>query len=176
VNPPAPLISAPELARWRKDFLREAGPLVMTNGCFDLLHAGHVQYLTEARALGGFLLVAVNDDASVRSLKGPGRPVNTVADRCAVLSALKAVDAVTIFSGERLTPIIHVVRPDIYVKGGDYTPETLDPGEAAALREVGARIEILSLVPGQSTTATLARLTPAASVENGDTPPPQSPN
>jgi rfaE bifunctional protein nucleotidyltransferase chain/domain len=154
----APIIKHSELSAWRAALPRTSGPLVLTNGCFDLLHSGHVHYLTEARNLGGCLLVAVNDDDSVRALKGNGRPVNSAADRCAVLAALRAVDAVTIFSGKRMTSVIHEVRPDIYVKGGDYTPETLDAGEGAALREVGARIEILSLVPGKSTTNTLARL------------------
>ena len=155
----APLIPFQDLSEWRdRHFPSGRAPLVLTNGCFDILHPGHVQYLCEARNLGGFLLVAVNSDESVRALKGPGRPVNTEQDRCAVLAGLRSVDAVTIFSEKRVTSVIRALRPDIYVKGGDYTPETLDPDEAGALREVGTRIEILSLVPGKSTTATIRRM------------------
>lgn len=154
------ILAVEELAAWREG-LREAGRrLVLTNGCFDLLHAGHVTYLQEARHLGDALLVAVNSDESVRALKGPSRPINNAGDRCVVLAALRAVDAVTVFTTPRVTSIISLVRPDIYAKGGDYTPETLDPDEAAALRDCGADIQILSLVPGKSTTATLQKLRP----------------
>lgn len=155
---PAPVLERAALRDWREGFPRERGPLVLTNGCFDLLHTGHVTYLMQARRLGGFLLVAVNGDASVRALKGEGRPVNSAADRCAVLAALRCVDAVVVFEEERATGVIEEVRPDIYVKGGDYTPETLHPAEASALRQVGARVEIVSLVPGRSTTLTLQRM------------------
>ena len=131
--------------------------LVLTNGCFDLLHTGHVRYLEEARRCGDALLVAVNSDASVRQLKGPSRPVNTQLDRAEVLAALRCVDHVTIFTGKRVTEVIRLLRPAVYAKGGDYTPETLDPEEKAALDEVGAEIRILQLVPGRSTTAILEK-------------------
>lgn len=131
--------------------------LVLTNGCFDLLHTGHVRYLEEARRCGDALLVAVNSDASVRQLKGPSRPVNTELDRAEVLAALRCVDHVTIFTGKRVTEVIRLLRPAVYAKGGDYTPETLDPEEKAALDEVGAEIRILQLVPGRSTTAILEK-------------------
>ena len=131
--------------------------LVLTNGCFDLLHTGHVRYLNQARELGDALLVAVNSDQSVRELKGPERPLNGSEDRSEVLAALRCVDHVTVFEGKRVSDVIRKLRPAIYAKGGDYTLETLDPGERAALEEVGAEIQLLSLVPGRSTTSLLER-------------------
>jgi len=160
--PPIPygkILGANALAA-ESERLRASGrKLVFTNGCFDLLHAGHVRYLGQARALGDALTVAVNSDASVRGLKGPSRPVNPAGDRAEVLSALRAVDFVTVFDEPRATGLILRIRPSIYVKGGDYTPETLDPEERAALLECRAEIVILPLVPGRSTTAILQRST-----------------
>lgn len=138
--------------------LGEAGKsLVFTNGCFDILHVGHVRYLQQARALGDALIVAVNGDASVRALKGPTRPINNEFDRAEVLAGLECVNFVLLFHTDRVTDIIREIRPHVYAKGGDYTISTLDPGERAALEEAGTRIEILPLVPGRSTTATLAK-------------------
>ncbi len=151
------ILTPDAFARWAADFKTSGRRFVLTNGCFDLLHAGHVDYLERAAALGDALAVAVNSDASVRSLKGPTRPLNPEADRARVLSALRAIEVVSIFADLRLTDVIHATRPDVYAKGGDYTLDTLDPGELAALRAVGARIEILPLVPGRSTTTILAR-------------------
>jgi len=131
--------------------------LVLTNGCFDLLHTGHVRYLQQARKLGDALIVAVNSDTSVKELKGPTRPINCERDRAEVLAALRCVDHVTIFHGMRVTDVIRTLRPAIYAKGGDYTLETLHPGERAALEEVGATISLLALVPGRSTTSVLER-------------------
>ncbi len=146
-----------ELAAIRDQMEREGRRLVFTNGCFDLLHAGHVRYLQQARALGDALLVALNGDESVRALKGPTRPINTESDRAEVLAALACVDHVAIFHTERVTEIVRVIRPHIYAKGGDYTVASLDPGERSALEGAGAEIRILPLVPGRSTTATLAK-------------------
>ena len=109
--------------------------VVATNGCFDLLHVGHLRYLTEARALGDFLWVGLNGDASVRELKGPGRPLVPEADRAELLAAWRVVDAVTIFPDVRATAFLRAVQPDVYVKGGDYTVASLNAEEAAALRE-----------------------------------------
>lgn len=151
------LLTAEALAEAR-DALAAAGRrLVFTNGCFDLLHVGHTRYLAAARALGDALAVAVNGDASVRALKGAGRPINGEEDRAEVLAALGCVDYVTIFHTERISELAGTVRPHVYAKGGDYTIETLDRDEVTALRTAGSRIEILPLVPGRSTTATLAR-------------------
>jgi len=147
-----------DLAGVAERFRASGKRLVFTNGCFDLLHVGHVRYLQAARALGDALLVAVNGDASVRALKGPSRPINCEADRAEVLAALGCVDYVTVFHTERVTELVRTVRPQVYAKGGDYTVESLNPEERNALKEVGAEIRILPLVPGKSTTATLGRM------------------
>ena len=139
--------------------LRDAGrKLVLTNGCFDLLHLGHVRYLQAARALGDALAVAINGDDSVRNLKGDGRPLNPEDDRAEVVAALECVDHVVIFPEVRATRLLEQVRPSIYVKGGDYTPETLHPEERAALEKIGAEIRILPFEPGYSTSALLEKL------------------
>jgi rfaE bifunctional protein nucleotidyltransferase chain/domain len=154
---PASKILTPDaIARIRDELDARGGKLVFTNGCFDLLHVGHVRYLEAARALGDALVVAVNSDASVRALKGPTRPVNREDDRAEVLAGLACVDYVTLFSEERCTGLLQQLRPHRYAKGGDYTPESLHPEERAALEAVGAEVCILPLVPGRSTTAILA--------------------
>lgn len=159
MNPPE-LKSPAELAAIRDTFAARGQRLVFTNGVFDLLHVGHVRYLQAARALGDALLVAVNGDASVRALKGPTRPINSEEDRAEVLAALGCVDFVTIFHPERVTELIRVIRPQVYAKGGDYTVESLNPEERAALEAAGAEIRILQLVPGKSTTAMIERSKP----------------
>jgi rfaE bifunctional protein nucleotidyltransferase chain/domain len=153
-----PKLQTPEqLAAWRDTLAAEGRRLVFTNGCFDLLHVGHVRYLQAARALGDALLVAVNGDASVRALKGPTRPINSEQDRAEVLGALGCVDALTLFHSERVTELVRVIRPQVYAKGGDYTVDSLDPGERNALQAVGAEIRILPLVPGKSTTSIIEK-------------------
>ena len=139
--------------------LREQGrKLVLTNGCFDLLHVGHVRYLQAARALGDALAVAINGDGSVRLLKGAGRPLNTESDRAEIVAALECVDYAVLFPEERVTRLIEAVRPSIYVKGGDYTPASLHPEEHAALEKIGAEIRILPFVPGHSTSGLIERM------------------
>jgi D-glycero-beta-D-manno-heptose 1-phosphate adenylyltransferase len=152
------ILSLQELARRAEEIRRKKRKLVLTNGCFDLLHVGHVRYLKQARALGDFLAVAVNGDASVRALKGQGRPITPEADRAEVLAALASVDFVTIFHQQRAAEVIAAVQPAIYVKGGDYTSERLNSEELAALKRVGAEIKIVPLVPGKSTSGLLQRL------------------
>jgi rfaE bifunctional protein nucleotidyltransferase chain/domain len=151
------LMTDVELAAMRARLDAAGERLVFTNGCFDLLHVGHVRYLQAARELGNALVVAVNGDTSVTALKGPGRPINPENERAEVLAALVCVDFVTIFHSERVTELINVIRPHIYVKGGDYTVESLNQQEVAALQRVGSDIRILPLVPGKSTTATIER-------------------
>ncbi len=148
-----------EQAAAQRQVLKTAGKrVVATNGCFDLLHVGHVRYLQQARALGDFLWIGLNDDASVQELKGPGRPLNTAQDRAEILLELKCVDAVTIFSGARATEFLRSTAPDIYVKGGDYTPETLNPEERAVLDGAGSKIQIIPFVPGKSTSGLIEKM------------------
>jgi len=132
-------------------------PLVLTNGVFDILHRGHVTYLARARALGASLVVAVNADASVRALgKGEDRPINAEADRAAILAALACVDLVTIFTETVPLPVLEIVRPEIYVKGGDYDVEATP--EARLARTWGARAVAIAFEHQRSTTALLARV------------------
>lgn len=138
--------------------VRRGKLVVLTNGVFDLLHVGHVAYLEKARSLGSLLVVAVNGDASVRALKGPSRPLNPAKARARVLTSLRAVDYATIFSGTRATQVIRALAPDVYVKGGDYTPATLNPDERKALEDVGAKIVIVPFVKGFSTTKTIKKM------------------
>jgi rfaE bifunctional protein nucleotidyltransferase chain/domain len=147
-----------KLPDWRAA-LRAAGKkLVVTNGCFDILHLGHVSYLESARNLGDALLVGVNGDGSARQLKGPGRPVNGEADRAAVLAALASVDGVCIFQEKRAATFLASAQPDVYVKGGDYTLDTLDQDERRAVESAGGKITIIPFIPGKSTTALLDKI------------------
>ncbi|MFB9237059.1 D-glycero-beta-D-manno-heptose 1-phosphate adenylyltransferase [Plantactinospora siamensis] len=139
------------------DAHRTAGrTIVFTNGCFDVLHRGHVGYLQQARALGDVLIVAVNSDDSVRRLKGSDRPVNPIEDRAAVLTALGCVDHVVVFEEDSPGALIEVVRPDVYVKGGDYPPELVP--EAPLVRELGGEVRTLGYVPDRSTSAIIDRI------------------
>jgi D-glycero-beta-D-manno-heptose 1-phosphate adenylyltransferase len=152
------IIAWDKLPEWRA--ARRAGgrKLVVTNGCFDILHPGHVTYLENARNLGDVLLVGLNSDAATRQLKGPGRPVNAEADRAAVLAALASVDGVCIFAEKTATRFLAAAQPDIYVKGGDYTLETLSQEERRAVEQAGGKIVIVPFVPGKSTTALLEKI------------------
>jgi rfaE bifunctional protein nucleotidyltransferase chain/domain len=146
------------LPEWRARLRAVGQRLVVTNGCFDLLHLGHVSYLEAARRHGDALLVGVNSDAAVRTLKGPGRPINSEDDRAGVVAALQAVDAVCIFPAVRADGFLKAAQPDIYVKGGDYSLATLNQEERAVVEAAGGRIVIIPFVPGKSTTALLERM------------------
>jgi rfaE bifunctional protein nucleotidyltransferase chain/domain len=146
------------LPKWREQIRASGKKLVVTNGCFDLLHLGHVTYLETARNLGDALLVGINGDAAVRELKGKGRPVNSEADRAAILAALESVSAVCIFPEKTMTGFLAATRPDIYVKGGDYTLETLNQDERRVVESAGGKIVIVRPVPGKSTTALLKKI------------------
>src|ERR1700739_2716057 len=136
---------------------RLAHPIVLTNGVFDLLHRGHVTYLARARALGASLVVAVNSDASVRLLgKGADRPINPASDRAAILAALESVTLVTIFDEQVPLAVLQIVRPEIYVKGGDYSIEST--AEAQLARTWNAQVSAIPFEHDRSTTALLHRL------------------
>lgn len=142
-----------------RERVRSAGQrLVFTNGCFDLLHPGHLRFLARCRALGDLLWVGLNGDQSVRTLKGPGRPVMPEAERAYHLASLRAVDLVTIFPTTRVTGLLESIRPDIYAKAADYSWDTLDEAEKAVLIETGAKVEFLSYESGFSTTGLVASI------------------
>jgi len=145
--------------------------LVVTNGCFDLIHAGHVAYLAAARALGDALLVGLNADATVRTLKGPGRPLTGQADRAAVLLALRSVDAVVIFEEPTAGPLLEELRPPIYAKGGDYAAVIGGHGiplpEEPVVRGYGGVIHLLPYLDGCSTSALIERIRRGRAAEGG---------
>lgn len=146
------------LSDWRKAFRASGKQLVVTNGCFDILHPGHVTYLEAARNLGDGLLVGINGDEAARQLKGPSRPVNSQDDRATVLAALESVSAVCIFLEKAATRFLERAQPDVYAKGGDYTPDTLNQEERRAVEAAGGKIRIIPFVPGKSTTAILEKI------------------
>ena len=152
------LIAWDQLPAWRASLRASNQRLVVTNGCFDVLHLGHVTYLEAARNLGAALLVGVNSDAAVRELKGSSRPVNSEHDRAAVLAALGSVAGVCLFAERTAARFLALAQPDIYAKGGDYTLETLNQEERQVVENAGGKIVVLPLVPGKSTTALLKKI------------------
>jgi D-beta-D-heptose 7-phosphate kinase/D-beta-D-heptose 1-phosphate adenosyltransferase len=145
------LVDLPELVALVAEAKARGERIVLTNGCFDILHAGHVSYLEEAKSCGDRLIVAVNDDASVKRLKGSNRPLNSLEDRMAVLAGLAAVDWVVPFSEDTPAELIQQVLPDVLVKGGDYKAEQIAGG--AAVLANGGEVRVLGFKPGRSTTA-----------------------
>lgn len=136
---------------------RQAGErLVFTNGCFDILHVGHIRYLQEARELGDYLVVAINSDDSVRRLKGYPRPFVTQDERAEMLAALESVDYVTIYHELTAEAVVQLLRPEIYVKGGDYRPDSIP--EAPVVRAYGGQVVTVTLVQGRSTTRLVERV------------------
>ncbi|MBM7083645.1 D-glycero-beta-D-manno-heptose 1-phosphate adenylyltransferase [Micromonospora humidisoli] len=168
------LVGTGELDAIVADHRRAGRSVVFTNGCFDVLHPGHVRYLEQARALGDLLVVAVNSDSSVRRLKGADRPVNPVEDRIALLAALSCVDHVVVFEEDSPADLIEAVRPDVYVKGGDYPPEMVP--EAPLVRRLGGQVRTLGYVPDRSTSAIIDRIRAQAASSLGTaTDPPAGP-
>ena len=150
------LIERKNAAQFCEDLRRQGKKIVFTNGCFDIIHAGHVRYLTAAKNFGDILIVGLNTDESVRRLKGESRPINNQDDRAEVLLGLKAVDHVIFFGEATAEDLIAEVQPDIYVKGGDYTLETLP--EAKIVQSYGGRVELVNLVAGKSTTNIIGKI------------------
>lgn len=130
--------------------------VVLTNGCFDILHAGHVRYLSSARAVGDCLVLGLNSDASVRRLKGPSRPINNELDRAEVIGALRSVDYVVIFDETTAEALVKDVQPDYYAKGGDYSLDSLP--EAKAVAECGGKVVFLPFVEGKSSTKIIQKI------------------
>jgi rfaE bifunctional protein nucleotidyltransferase chain/domain len=155
-NLPNRVLNRQDLARVAAELRGQGKRIVATNGCFDILHAGHVRYLERARELGDVLIIGLNSDDSVRKLKGPNRPINNAQDRAEVLSSLRCVDYVSVFAEDTAAEFLRACKPQIYAKGGDYSPETLP--ETPVIKECGGEIVILDLVPGKSTTSTISRI------------------
>ena len=153
------IISMDVLVDWRTALRTTGQKLAATNGCFDILHAGHVNYLAAARAQADALVVGLNSDASVRKLKGENRPIQNESDRATVLAALEAVDGVCIFEENRATSFLEIAQPDIYVKGGDYTVDDLPDEERTVVKKHGGDIIVIGHVPGQSSTDLAEKIT-----------------
>ncbi len=145
-----------ELNRTVEEIKKSGRRLVSTNGCFDILHVGHVRFLNAARALGDVLIVGVNTDASVRKLKGPARPINNENDRAEILANLNSVDFVCLFDEDTPVEFLQIVQPDVHAKGGDY--KTTDLAETPIVESFGGRMEIIDLVPGKSTTCIVDKI------------------
>lgn len=150
------LIAQKDLNDILNNLRAEEKTIVATNGCFDILHVGHVRYLKKAKELGDVLIVALNSDNSVKQIKGPNRPINSELERAEVLSALYFVDYVVLFDEPSPKDLLAHIKPDIYTKGADYTLETLP--EVKVIVENGGRIEFIDLVEGKSTTSILEKL------------------
>lgn len=152
------VLNQDEAAVWAAQVRAAGRTVVFTNGCFDLLHRGHVDYLQRARDLGDVLLVGLNGDSSVRQLKGPGRPILPEADRAVVLAALRAVDAVVIFQQPTAEALVAAIQPAVYVKGGDWGAGQRTPPEAAVVLSYGGRVQFIPYLPGRSTSEIVAQI------------------
>jgi rfaE bifunctional protein nucleotidyltransferase chain/domain len=147
------ILTLEEAISWRNILKEKGETLVVTNGCFDILHRGHASYLKDAATYGDHLLILVNSDAAVRQLKGPTRPVVNQEDRCYLLACLKFVSKVVIFNSPRCDKELAALAPDVYTKAGDYTLETLDKSELAAMQQHNTKIVFMPFVAGKSTTS-----------------------
>ena len=150
------LVKQSELNDLLKKLKEEGKTIVTTNGCFDILHVGHVRYLEKTKSFGDVLIVALNSDKSVKSIKGESRPINNENDRAEVLSALKSVDYVVLFDEDSPIDLLLQIKPDVYTKGADYTIESLP--EAKGIMDAGGRIEFISFVEGKSTTSIIEKM------------------
>ena len=157
-DPASKIMTYEQAIAFRQQLHDRGGKLVVTNGCFDVLHRGHVEYLSKSRLEGDALLVAVNGDASLRAVKGPTRPIVCEEDRAYLIASLECVDAVVVFPNQKPLDLFEQVPPDIYVKGGDYTEETTDREEYVVLKAVGAQFVFIPFVAGRSTTNVIDRI------------------
>lgn len=157
-NPAHGIMTLAEAITWRCELKQTGRRLVVTNGCFDILHRGHAQYLYEARLMGEALLVLINSDASVRKLKGESRPIIDEYNRAYMLSSFASVDAVVIFDRQRCDQELAALAPDIYIKGGDYTLESLDTAERRALESAGSQICFKPFIDGFSTSSIVEKI------------------
>ncbi|MGN0014006.1 MAG: D-glycero-beta-D-manno-heptose 1-phosphate adenylyltransferase [Candidatus Gastranaerophilaceae bacterium] len=145
-----------DLQNLLKKLRKDGKTIVTTNGCFDILHVGHVRYLEETKKYGDVLIVALNSDKSVKSIKGEGRPINNELDRAEVLNALKSVDYVVLFDEDSPANLLAEIKPDVHTKGADYNIDTLP--EAKIIIDNGGRLEFIQFVPGKSTTSTIEKI------------------
>ena len=157
-------LSLEEAVKVREEQRESGKTMVMTNGCFDLLHVGHISYLQASKQLGDSLWVLINSDESTRALKGPTRPIESEEERAYCLAALACIDYVVVFNNTRVINEIKQLRPDIYTKAGDYTIETLHQGERAAFESVGTDIRFLPFLEGFSTTKMIDKIHKAGSI------------
>jgi rfaE bifunctional protein nucleotidyltransferase chain/domain len=150
------VVSLEDASVLRAEAAKEGRRLVFTNGCFDLLHVGHVRYLKEASQLGDLLIVGLNDDQSARDVKGPGRPFVVQEERAEILASLECVDYVVIFGGSTAERLVETLKPDVYVKGGNYRIEELP--EAKVVAQYGGQVYLTSLIPDRSTSSLISRI------------------
>lgn len=156
-QPEHKIMTLEDALAWRLHLREQNRKLALTNGCFDLLHRGHAEYLLQARRSADALLILLNSDESVRRLKGPSRPICRENDRAFLLACMEFIDAVVIFNSARCNREIETLKPDVYIKGGDYTVEKLDPDERKALMDCKAEIRFIPFVPGFSTTSLIEK-------------------
>ena len=164
-SPECKVMTRAQAVVWREKLRADGRRLAMTNGCFDLLHRGHAEYLAHARQTADALLVAINSDASVRAIKGPERPVVSEQDRAFMLACLESIDAVVIFGDEKPLALFETLVPDVYVKGGDYDIETIVQEERRLLERLGTSFAFIPFVSGFSTTRTIEKVRGAGGVE-----------
>lgn len=149
------ILTQPEIAQRVQQWRKDGNKIILTNGCFDLLHVGHIRYLRAAKQLGGKLIVGLNSDASARALKGAGRPHTPAAERAEILAALEDVDAITIFDEPDVRELVRLLHPDVHAKGTDYTPETVP--ERDVVIACGGRVEIVGDAKDHSTSELLKK-------------------
>ena len=152
------IISQPNLATWRAKTKLQGKKVCATNGCFDLLHAGHIKYLYESSKYGDIFIVGCNSDESVRQLKGNGRPVQTEKDRALILSSLECVNFVSVFKEKEAVNFLQIVQPDFYIKGGDYTLDSMDKQEKEAVTTHGGKIIVAPMVQGKSSSSIISKI------------------